>query len=256
MIGSTAQNEERVEDMGFFSRHQNQPELPSDIISMMERFGRFEFDPQGSSEDEARAMGSIEPKLFPFASTDPEGFLVALAEAVLPVGGWAAYGAERIIWSLLGQSFSQRPLYKAIMSSSLEFLRTNGVPPMRLNDYEWNHWLDSGGTIDTWISRRPIPSPEEAPISELQPGETRRVTQLTSEPDSSMILVRRDGEGRYCALIDNKWSDEDPHRVQRVWKSTESLYELYIQIGLAMQVPTYWYDRELEPYFPLPRPRI
>ncbi len=60
----------------------------------------------------------------------------------------------------------------------------------------------------------------------------------------------------YFALIDAKWSDEDPHRDQNEWKFANSLYELYIQIGLAMQVPTYWYDRKLEPYFPLPRPSI
>ena len=246
--------------MGIFRRrqkqHSNEHALPSDIIRMMERFGRFEFDPQESSEDDARDIGSLEPELYPFASADPDGFLVALAEAVLPVGGWAAYGAERIIRSLLGPSVSQHPSYNAIMSASLAFLRTNGVPPMRLNDYEWGYWSANGGTIDTWLPRRPTPSQDEAPITALQPGETRRVTQLTSKRDSSAILVRRDGDGRYCALIDNKWSDEDPRRVQREWKFAESLYELYIQIGLAMQVPTYWYDRELEPYFPLPRPRI
>jgi tetratricopeptide (TPR) repeat protein len=35
--------------MGFFSRRQNSHALPGDIISMMERFGRFEFDPQLTS---------------------------------------------------------------------------------------------------------------------------------------------------------------------------------------------------------------
>jgi hypothetical protein len=90
----------------------------------------------------------------------------------------------------------------------------------------------------------------------LRSGETRRVTQLTSDPDSNAILVRQNGNDRYCALIDAKYSDEDPRRVPNEWKFAASLYELYIQIGLAMQVPTYWYDPELEPYFPLPRPKI
>ena len=66
----------------------------------------------------------------------------------------------------------------------------------------------------------------------------------------------RKSDGQYCALIDARRSDEDPRRVQNEWKFAASLYELSIQIGLAMQVPTYWYDSELEPYFPLPRPKI
>jgi hypothetical protein len=126
----------------------------------------------------------------------------------------------------------------------------------RVKGYIWQYWVNNGETSDTWIPRHPTPSPDEAPISKLQPGEIRRVTQLTSERDSSAILVRQNGDGRYCALVDAKWSDEDPRRVQNERMFAESLYELYIQIGLAMQEPTYWYDRELEPYFPLPRPRI
>jgi hypothetical protein len=247
--------------MGIFRRrqkqHSNEYMLPSDIIRMMERFGRYEFNPQANADNGAD-IGQLMADLYPFASTDPDGFLVALAGAVLQVGGWAAYGASRTIWELLSPSVSirQHPSYNAIMNAALAFLRANGVPPMMVRGYEWNHWLDSGGTIDTWVPRRSTPSHEEAPISELLPGETRRVTQRTSERDSNAILVRRNGDGRYCALIDAKWSDEDPRRVQNEWKFAESLYELYIQIGLAMQVPTYWYDRELEPYFPLLRPGI
>ena len=73
------------------------------------------------------------------------------------------------------------------------------------------------------------------------------MAQLTANPDSNVILVRRIGESRYCALIDAKWSDEDPRRVQNEWKSAESLYELYMAIALALQTPPPWCDRELEP---------
>lgn len=243
--------------MRFFSKHQKQPALPNNIIGMMERFGRYEFNPQGSGDDAADIWGQM-AELSPFASADPDGFLVALAGAVLPIGGWSVYGASRTIWEFLSSSTSvhQHPSYNAIMKAAIDFLRSNGVPPMMVRGYEWNYWLDSGGTIDTWVPRRPTPPPDEAPISELRPGETRRVTQLTSVRDSNVILVRRNSDGQYCALIDAKWSDEDPRRVQNEWKSAGSLHELYIQIGLAMQIPTYWHDPELEPYFPLPQPKI
>lgn len=127
---------------------------------------------------------------------------------------------------------------------------------MNVRGYEWEHWISKGETRDTWLQRLPTPSLDEAPISELLPGEVRKVAQLTAEASSNTILVRWSSDGSYCALIDARQSDEDLRRVQREWKCAASLYELYIQIGLAMQVPTYWYDSELEPYFPLPAPRI
>lgn len=137
--------------MGFFSRRQKQPALPSDIVSIMERYGRYEFNPQTraiSPEDIGQLMGD----LYPFASTDPDGFLTALADAVLLVRGWAVYGASRLIWELLSSSPEgrQHPLYKAIMSTALEFLRTQGVSLGMLRGYEREHWLASGGTMDTW----------------------------------------------------------------------------------------------------------
>lgn len=244
--------------MRLFSRNRKQPTLPDDIVGIMERFGHLELNPQAGGEDAGEIWQEWAGQVPSFANANPEGFLVALADTVVPIGGWAVYGASRTIWELFSsnEDFLQHPAYSAIMDAAIGFLRASGVPPMNVRGYEWNHWLDQGGTIDTWILRRPTPSPDEAPISALRPGETRRVTQLKAESDSNAILVRQNSDGRYCALIDAKRSDEDPHRVQNEWKFAASLYELYIQIGLAMQIPTYWYDHELEPYFPLPRPKI
>lgn len=249
--------------MGIFRKRQkqqaNEHRLPSDIVSMMERFGRDEFNPQANAFA-AEEIGQLMGDLYSFASTDPDSFLVALAEAVLPVGGLAVYGASRTSWELLSPSASspvrQHPAYNAIMDAAIEFLRANGVPPIRVRGYEWDHWLDSGGTTDTWVTRFPTPSQEEAPITPLLPRESRKVAQLTSEPDSNIILVRQNSDGQYCAFVDARRSDEDPHRGQFDWKFAGSLYELYVQIGLALQTPPYWYDRELGPYIPLPPPRI
>lgn len=244
--------------MGLFSRGPKRPGLPGDIVSMMERFGRYELNPQSGGFD-AEELGQLMGNLYSFASTDPDGFLVALAEAVLPVGGWAVYGASCILWECFSSDagvLAQHPAYKAIRDGAINFLRSNGVPPMRVKGYEWQYWTDNGGTSETWIQRRPIPTLTEAPITDLRLGEVRRVTQLTAERDSNAILVRQNSDGRYCAMVNAKQSDEDPRRDSWEWKFAASMHELYIQIGLAMQVPTYWYDRELEPYFPLPRPRI
>jgi len=225
---------------------------------MMERFGRFEFHQQGSADDIGNIWSQTQAPLQPFASADPDGFLVALARVVLPVGGWVVCGASRTIFNVLSPSESvrQHPSYNTIMNASLEFLRTSGMPSIMLNGYEEAHLLASGGTLNAWATWPPTPSQEKAPIAELLPDETRRVAQLTSGPDSNVILVRQVSDGRYCALIDSQSSDKDPRRVQREWQSAGFLYELYITIGRLLLTPPYWYDRELEPYFPLPRPRI
>ncbi len=145
--------------MGFFSGRQRPPTLPSDIVRMMERFGRYEFNPQASA-DNPEEIWQMMGGLYPLASANPDGFLVALAEAVLPVGGWAVYGASRTTWELLSSSASarQHPSYNAIMNAALEFLRTNGVSLAMLRGYEREHWLASGGTINTWEPRIPTPS--------------------------------------------------------------------------------------------------
>ena len=71
-----------------------------------------------------------------------------------------------------------------------------------------------------------------------------------------MIIVRRADAGGYEALVDARWSDEDPRRSRSHWKSAESLYDLYAQIGNALQTPSPWHDPELGSFFPLPAPRI
>lgn len=139
--------------MSIFRRRQKQSALPDDIVPMMERFGRFEFNPQESGDDAGDIWGQWAERVYPFAEADPNGFLVALTGAVLPVGGWAVYGASRTIWECFSSKdgeVRQHPSYKAIMSAALEFLRTKGKPFTSLRPYEQNHWLASGGTRDTW----------------------------------------------------------------------------------------------------------
>jgi len=248
--------------MGFFGGGQQQlggGVLPGNIVSVLERYGQYEWNPQANTMGIGE-LGNLMAGLYPIATADPDRFLSDLATAVLPVGGWAVYGASRLIWELLSSTNDsqvlQNPAYIAIMDATIEFLRSNGVPPMRVRPYEWNYWLGKGGTITSWVPTRRTPSQAEAQITALRPGETRRVAQLTSQSDSNVILVRQKDDGRYAAIIDARQSDEDPRRSQWEWKSADSLYELYAEIGLSQQTPTYWYDRELEPFFPLPPPRI
>ncbi|HEX5548018.1 MAG TPA: hypothetical protein VFX24_11455, partial [Ktedonobacterales bacterium] len=141
-------------DMGFFRWLQGQSSsrhaLPRDIVSMMERYGRFEYDPQGSGEDAGSIWSQTQSPLRPFATEDLSGFLAALATAVLPVGGWAVFGAERTMWNLISSPNREDPSYNAIMDASLAFLRTLDRSQGHVTGYEWQHWVANGGTHENW----------------------------------------------------------------------------------------------------------
>jgi hypothetical protein len=223
----------------------------------MEGYGRCEFDAaQGKNNADGFAWFQRVQTLYSFASTDPDTFLTALADAVVPSGGWAAYGASHAVWDLVHPRLEDHAAYNAIVNTSLKFLRESGVPPMFLIGYEWKHWVALGGTNETWLPRQPTPSPSAAPITDLAAGETRRVAQFTASADSNVFLVRKDADGRFVAVIEAPYSSEDPTRSQSDWKAAESLHQLYEAIGLACQTPCYWYDKELGPFFPLPRPTV
>ena len=247
--------------MGLFSRRSaSQWPLPiPELVAAMERFGRHEYDPMRSSEDASWPYESIIAPLYPLASNDPQAFLEMLSEHVSSGGGWAAYGAGHAVWELVTSdvraSLKDHAAYNAVIDASLAFLRRNGVPPKRLTDYEWDHWVSQGGTVATWLPPRPLPPRDPSPITPLNDGEKRPIAQVGAESDSNVILVRHEN-GRYVASVDARWSDEDPRRGERDWKSAAALYDLYIEVANSLQTPTPWHDREMAPFFPLATPNI
>ena len=91
-------------------------------------------------------------------------------------------------------------------------------------------------------------------ITPLGPCEERVVVRLAPEADTNLVIVRRDEHG-YVAVIDTRWSDEDPRRSHTEWKRAADLYDLYVDIAWSVQV---WdsADAELEAFFPAPRALI
>ncbi|MGW5663494.1 hypothetical protein ACWEWG_25865 [Streptomyces sp. NPDC003758] len=84
--------------MALFGRRQRSSVpsgLPADIVSRVTHYGRHEFDPQNYHGPDINA--TIYQSLYPLASADPAGFTERLSAAVLPVGGWAVYGGERLV---------------------------------------------------------------------------------------------------------------------------------------------------------------
>lgn len=223
--------------------------LPDNVVPMMERFGRAEFD-SNYDDDPLSIWPECQVPLQEFARTDPAGFLQNLAEAVLPTGGWAAYGASHTVFNIVNPPDRAGAAFEAIMDAAIDFLRRNRVPPFRITGHERDYWIAAGGSMADWIPTRPVPTLEEAPISPLGIGESRRLAQLTAAADSNLLFLRHADAGGYVVVIDSKWSNDDPRRGQNDWMTADTLYELYVQVGRSMGETPFEYDSELEPYFP------
>lgn len=228
-------------------------QLPPNIVEMMTVFGQYRFDPMGSSTDPSYIWNGICAPLLPAVKFDTAGFLHELAASVLPVGGWAVYGGSHLVKELLSGDLND-PSYHAMMEASLDFLREQGVPKLRLNDYESSFWNEHKGRTEPWIPARPLP--ENPTLTPLTVGQDRLIAQLEQDEASNTVYARLADDGTYQALIDARRSDEDPRRVRKEWKTAISHYDLYREVAETLQVPSHWADPELEPFFPYPPPKI
>jgi hypothetical protein len=229
--------------------------LPPDIVTVMEGFGRWSFDPADPRNAGIEPWESFIADLWPYAREDPDGFSAALAERTLPTGGWAVYGAAHAVVELTDRS-DDNPAHQAMMDASLQFLRRNGVPMTQLTGYEKAHWNHRAGAFESWLAPRMPPSPAAAPITPLLPREVRRVVQLDDRDDATVYCVQLGAGGRHIALVDARWGDGDPRRVRSGWTSEDTLHDLYLEIGWSLQVPPYWHHPELTAYIPYSRPLI
>ncbi|MEU8001317.1 hypothetical protein AB0B66_09185 [Catellatospora sp. NPDC049111] len=228
--------------------------LPADVVSMMSRFGRYEFGASDGSVDGGQVWTQLQAPLLPLAQHDPARLASALAERVLPVGGWAVVGAMRTIVELLASDFSH-PARDALFDAGLAVLRSRGVPAIMLNGYEWRYWLARHPGDEPWLVGRPVPTPEQAPVRELDADEVRPVVRSSADRDANLIYVERCPDGGYRSVVDARESDEDANRGRWEGVRAPTLPLLYQAIAVSFQVPTYWHDPELAPYFPLPEPR-
>jgi hypothetical protein len=119
--------------------------LPPDLVSRLEQFGRFEFDPQGSGVDPI-GLPSAEYPLMQMAKQDPGGFMAALAAATVPIGGWTVYGAMRLIWNFgLAEPDVPQADSDAISMAALQFIHDSGYPRERLTPRDLAFWRRLAG---------------------------------------------------------------------------------------------------------------
>jgi hypothetical protein len=125
--------------MGLFTRHPKGPVLPADIVERVVTYIEYEIDPQGSGIGSSDINRLIYQPLYRLAERDPAGFCEQLAAAVLPIGGMAAWGGERVARDLIGDGVDD-PHYHAVLDAALDWLRASGASSAHLTRYEWDRW--------------------------------------------------------------------------------------------------------------------
>ncbi len=156
-------------------------------VTDIEQFGHHMYDPAECPWPSVWA-DLLDP-MYQLYQADQDTFLMTLAAVAEQHGGWVSYGAERLMIDVADVDM-EHPAYNRVMNASLGFLRACGVPPMKVTGTEWQSWLASGGTSETWVPRRPTPTEAQAPISDIGIGETRRLAQLAADGRSSVVLHR------------------------------------------------------------------
>ena len=138
--------------MALFGRRNPEPKgvLPAGYGAVLERYGRWEFDPQSSGLSPASlGNGNIEYELWTLAQPDPDAFIAAMAGASTTTGGWALYGGSRAIWNAVGTDV-QHPDYLRTLDASIEFLRSQGFGTQHLASFEFERWNVTKQPGDAW----------------------------------------------------------------------------------------------------------
>jgi hypothetical protein len=115
--------------------------LPGDIVQKMELYGHYEFDHRSVDGSVAAMVSQMLPALYPKATANPDSFISELAAAVLPHGGWAVYGGERLVRDLLGTD-SRHPDFLRMLDAAIAFLRNQGYGPGHVAPYEMDIWRE------------------------------------------------------------------------------------------------------------------
>lgn len=125
------------------------PTLPTDTAERMVMFGQFAFDPSRCNLDGEYVWRHLQSPYLELATADPAEFVSRLAAHVLPIGGWATYGAHRTVANLIGPETGHTD-HDRIRDAALRFLRAEAVPYDRLDQYEQNFWDRHGGGPQEW----------------------------------------------------------------------------------------------------------
>ncbi len=222
------------------------PLLPADIVSIMERSGRHKIAPHSSGEP-----SPLEPSWKPIVPTDfemqaranPQPYVDALAEIIVPVGGWAVYGAAEFALDIMHHELDN-PSYRALFVGGLEARRQAQVPWVMLNSFDHVFWQEAHPD-EPWLPERQPPAREGASITPLEVGQERRVAQVAPDDHSRLIFATRPASDQYVMVIEHP--QDDGSRTRGVMYEAGTLYDAYMGLG-EKAIAHFWNDPEFEPF--------
>ena len=133
--------------LGFSRKRRSR--FPGDMMRRLEILGRFEMDPITSGIDAGRVYSECMVPFSADATADPDGFLSDLRALVAgDTGGFARYGASRLVLELLGPHLRTDDAL-ALLDGAIAFKRERGLASAHLTGYEWKRWLEANGP-GTW----------------------------------------------------------------------------------------------------------
>lgn len=115
--------------MGIFSRKPRSP-LPPDIAAQMEERGRVRsegFTSELTKTQDQHFLG--------LSQEEKEAYVDALADTILPLGGWAVLGAADLLVKAVFEP-DDRPSYVSVLLAALELKRAVRVSDIALSVYE------------------------------------------------------------------------------------------------------------------------
>jgi hypothetical protein len=118
--------------------------VPIDPVERLAAFGRYAFDPMRSDLDPQSVWSEIVGPNYETAVADPDQFCRQLAAVAIPAGGWAVYGAQRLVVELLGGAYRDH-YFLTMQDAALDWLHARGVPTASLTGYEMARWNETHG---------------------------------------------------------------------------------------------------------------
>jgi hypothetical protein len=233
--------------MGLFSRQPSDGgPLPPDIVAQMEERGRVR-----SEGFKTELTDAQDQHFLSLSQQEQETYVDALAEAILPLGGWAILGAADLLVKAIFEP-EDRPSYVGLLLAALELKRSVRVSDIALSLYEGEFWRRHNPGRE-WLEPKLPPGRTDAQISPLAVGEEREVARHDSAPDSNRVLLRQTADG-YLAFVDMPITRGEAPRVETRMREADNLYDIFVFLGES-PVANFWNHSELEPFCIYDRPR-
>jgi hypothetical protein len=116
--------------------------FPADMIQRLDVMGRCEMDSAGSGVDPAEVAQTI-VQFHAYSQADPGEFLAELRALVVDdSGGFATYGASRLVYEYFG-SDARSPDALAILDKAIAFKRERGLSQRHMRGYELSRWAET-----------------------------------------------------------------------------------------------------------------